>query len=630
MNRGRPLLFLLALAAAGCDREALQPDPGAARLAAGGVPTHRAIGSLGGGFGWAQGINEHGQVVGHSYNRVGATRAFVWSEAAGMRELPTLGGWTSWGYAINDEGVVVGAADLPMYDGVRAFRWTEAGGMENLGTLGGSSTATAVNSRGQITGYSTVGTTAYNHSFLWDPVTRVMVDIAPQHPLHVFAHGINDHGHVAGTVYAEGTIRAFLWTPATGLIVLPTLGGRSAEGTDVSDDGQVVGWSETKDYKVHAFVWSQAGGIRDLGTLGGESSQARSIGRDGTVVGWSSRGDTMGVHAFAWTAAGGMKDLGAPAGMGSYAMAVNGKGMAAGWTTPPWDNRSATIFRFEAAAPPPPPPPPPPPDSTCNPPGNAPPAPPGSPPPPANPPGACNPPGNPPGTPPGQGGTPTNAQPSPVPPVTKPVTPRSLPTPIRPGGRAPTPAGGGRGTPKAAPNRAPTAHAGGPYLLTEGSAATLSGALSSDPDGDPLSYDWTFGDGGRASGRTAARTFARLGNVAATLRVSDGRGGVATAAVTARVLDVPPRADAGQDAEVTLAQGFRLRASFADPGADAWTCSVSWGDGGTTDLGACRPGEVLAASKTYAAPGNYAVRVTVRQASNGASTSDEAEVTVTR
>jgi uncharacterized repeat protein (TIGR02543 family) len=57
----------------------------------------------------------------------------------------------------------------------------------------------------------------------------------------------------------------------------------------------------------------------------------------------------------------------------------------------------------------------------------------------------------------------------------------------------------------------------------------FSAAGSSDPDGDALSYAWTFGDGGQATGVTAAHTYATAGLMTATVTVSDGRGGSGTA-----------------------------------------------------------------------------------------------------
>jgi glucose/arabinose dehydrogenase len=54
-------------------------------------------------------------------------------------------------------------------------------------------------------------------------------------------------------------------------------------------------------------------------------------------------------------------------------------------------------------------------------------------------------------------------------------------------------------------------------------------AGSSDPDGDPLSFDWDFGDGSaHATTPTAMHTYS-TGTYTATLRVGDGKGGFGTA-----------------------------------------------------------------------------------------------------
>ncbi len=56
-------------------------------------------------------------------------------------------------------------------------------------------------------------------------------------------------------------------------------------------------------------------------------------------------------------------------------------------------------------------------------------------------------------------------------------------------------------------------------------AVSFNATTSSDPDGDPLSFAWTFGDGGSATGATPNHTYQTAGTYTATVTVSDGRGG---------------------------------------------------------------------------------------------------------
>ncbi len=75
-------------------------------------------------------------------------------------------------------------------------------------------------------------------------------------------------------------------------------------------------------------------------------------------------------------------------------------------------------------------------------------------------------------------------------------------------------------------NRAPTAVASADK--TSGATplvVNFSGAGSSDPDGDGLSYAWSFSDGTSATGSNVQKTFNNAGTYTARLTVSDGRGG---------------------------------------------------------------------------------------------------------
>jgi endoglucanase len=58
-----------------------------------------------------------------------------------------------------------------------------------------------------------------------------------------------------------------------------------------------------------------------------------------------------------------------------------------------------------------------------------------------------------------------------------------------------------------------------------GTPVEFDGACSTDPDNDPLSYAWTFGDGASGTGPQVARTYAAAGSYSVRLVVNDGRGG---------------------------------------------------------------------------------------------------------
>lgn len=117
-------------------------------------------------------------------------------------------------------------------------------------------------------------------------------------------------------------------------------------------------------------------------------------------------------------------------------------------------------------------------------------------------------------------------------------------------------------------NGSPTANAGDDQVVeatsASGATATLSGAASSDPDGDQLTYVWS-GSFGTTAGLVVNPLLA-LGTHSITLTVDDGKGGVSTDTVTIVVRDtVGPTvaAPAGLVVPATESAGARGAASSA-------------------------------------------------------------------
>jgi hypothetical protein len=71
-------------------------------------------------------------------------------------------------------------------------------------------------------------------------------------------------------------------------------------------------------------------------------------------------------------------------------------------------------------------------------------------------------------------------------------------------------------------NTAPTANPGGSYLGAINTSISFDGSLSSDPDGDSLSYAWTLGDNATATGAMPTYSYTATGIYDVCLTVNDG------------------------------------------------------------------------------------------------------------
>src|SRR2546430_2070318 len=263
----------------------------------------------------AYAINDAGQVVGAS---CGGTcewfRAFLWQNGT-MTDLVSLGGCWGEAHGINDHGQAVGSGMMPNQSG-RAALWTVSTKppppypIRDIGAPPGDviSWGTAINDAGHVAGHS-IGSDSgiwVIRVFLWNNGTfQVLPGLGGT---ETFALGINAADDVVGYGYnASGLSRAILWQNGTPTD-LGTLGGTESGAYGINDRGQVVGWSYNATGRQHAFLWDQSN-MTDLGTLpGGSFSTANAINEAGQVVG---AGDVASgdIHAFLWEN-GTMTDLG--------------------------------------------------------------------------------------------------------------------------------------------------------------------------------------------------------------------------------------------------------------------------------------------------------------------------------
>lgn len=143
-----------------------------------------------------------------------------------------------------------------------------------------------------------------------------------------------------------------------------------------------------------------------------------------------------------------------------------------------------------------------------------------------------------------------------------------------------------------------------------GLSVAVDGAASTDADGTIASHSWNWGDGSAAgSGATATHTYAAAGTYAVTLTVTDDKGATATstAQVTVSVPPVDPvnAAPVAAFTSTVAAQTVTVDgAGSSDADGTIASHSWNWGDGSAAGTGA-------SASHTYAAPGTYAVTLTV-------------------
>ena len=256
-----------------------------------------------------------------------------------ITDLGTLGGTFSAASGVNNEREVVGFSTLPGDAAGRVFLW-QKGVMTDLGTLGGLNSidlgTNPINNRGAVVGSSNTATPDPNgEDFCFDTAGDTCLPFVWQHgvmtPLPLFggvngaAFQSNNRGQIVGA--AENSthdptcpppqvlqLRAAIWEKGQVRELPPFPGDPDAVAGAINDKGQAVGGSGPCTIifgnSFHALLWENGRPI-DLGNLGGASGHAANqVNNRGQIVGQSGRPDGL-VHAFLWEN-GVMTDLGTP------------------------------------------------------------------------------------------------------------------------------------------------------------------------------------------------------------------------------------------------------------------------------------------------------------------------------
>jgi len=155
------------------------------------------------------------------------------------------------------------------------------------------------------------------------------------------------------------------------------------------------------------------------------------------------------------------------------------------------------------------------------------------------------------------------------------------------------------------PNQRPQADAR-VETLADCYSVAFDASKTVDPDGDPLRYQWEFGDGAGGDGRTAIHRFGQSGGYSGKLRVLDGSGAVGNGTVLPFnvFLKRPPAAEAGADRVAAPGEAIVFDGSASQPG-DRPITRHSWnmGDGTRSDG--------VKAGHAFTTPGRHVVTLSV-------------------
>ena len=113
---------------------------------------------------------------------------------------------------------------------------------------------------------------------------------------------------------------------------------------------------------------------------------------------------------------------------------------------------------------------------------------------------------------------------------------------------------------------------------------TFDATGSSDPDGDPLTYQWDFDDGDTGTGVTPIHSYTSPDTYIVTLTVSDGRGGTDTAQIQVAILteNLPPHITSSPVTDIDEGVAYTYQTIADDPNNDTLEFLLAQGPEGMT------------------------------------------------
>ncbi|MFZ7103582.1 MAG: PKD domain-containing protein [Peptococcaceae bacterium] len=143
------------------------------------------------------------------------------------------------------------------------------------------------------------------------------------------------------------------------------------------------------------------------------------------------------------------------------------------------------------------------------------------------------------------------------------------------------------------------------YLNSQrGGGGILRGGASTAQDAVAQSYALTH-------------SYADDGVYAVTLQVTDVDGDVYEDTFRAEVQNAAPVVSLDKVGRIKRRESFTLTGSFRDPGADQWTVTVDFDDGGGEEPLALNAGKTFSIEHSYTSAGHYTVTVTVKDDEGG-------------